>query len=791
MREIIYFLAGFIVAPIAIFAQGSISYSYISAQQAANQLCGGGVHPFNATFTGASYQLASFYNSGSTMPISSGIALTTGDASFIATQQTGNEGDQATTPGNTPDDPDLAALQPGDQIGTCYLEFDAHIETWPLTIPFSFASEEYNFYTFSNYSDVMGIFMSGPGITGTLNLGTANGSHVSVPTVNACTNNGYFINNCSVSSNCVGTRPQDPCPFPSVGDHNFPYNGCTKSTVGNHFQTDCNNTYVYHFKIAIANITDSNMDSGIFLQQNGLYCQPGGGQLVAQPSPVCDGTQLVLSYTYDPNAQAVTNINWSTGQTGTSTTANAIADINNPLYTATVTAGLCTEVYTLNVNVSTTQNVPPYVNGVNNSGDYVIYEVQGQPSCVNIPSFDTPNEQVLISSPNYPAGFNFSPVNSYQQSGNLCYTGNGAIGLTTFNVNTQDKNACGSLTGTSTFTVKTLCGYCDIDLYYQNRQPGNNPLPPFTKAGRSITAGENVDPSQPTGIVDTGTDPVEFKAASVITVIPGFVAGPNFHAWIDPNSCVNDCNDCCDHFNGITVDPIANVFTPNGDGVNDVWQVTDRQHPHCAYSANSFELNIYNQYGTEVVYTESGSSSECCGFRSPDIYNNGGYATISWDGAGMDDDVYYYVLSISGCGTTANYTGNIQIFGSGVHRDATPTDTTKKVNSSTGIAASNMIDGANFRPQKSSSIEDKNALEIFPNPAHSTASIILNTQMSSGPEQNASVEIYDVLGNKVGNLNIPINRAVSLPLDNLKSGSYIVKISYNFTNFIRTLVVVP
>lgn len=65
---------------------------------------------------------------------------------------------------------------------------------------------------------------------------------------------------------------------------------------------------------------------------------------------------------------------------------------------------------------------------------------------------------------------------------------------------------------------------------------------------------------------------------------------------------------------------IVNTFTPNSDGYNDTWEIKNIQH----YPGN--ELRILNRWGNEV-------------FRTTD-YDN------TWDGAGLPEGTYFYVLKI-------------------------------------------------------------------------------------------------------------------------------------------------
>ena len=74
-------------------------------------------------------------------------------------------------------------------------------------------------------------------------------------------------------------------------------------------------------------------------------------------------------------------------------------------------------------------------------------------------------------------------------------------------------------------------------------------------------------------------------------------------------------------FNGT----IANLFSPNGDGVNDTWYVQNIQD----YPGN--EVHIYNIYGNEVFSTKG--------------YANDWKGT--YNGADLPDGTYYFVLKLS------------------------------------------------------------------------------------------------------------------------------------------------
>ena len=90
-----------------------------------------------------------------------------------------------------------------------------------------------------------------------------------------------------------------------------------------------------------------------------------------------------------------------------------------------------------------------------------------------------------------------------------------------------------------------------------------------------------------------------------------------------------------------SIDTVANVFSPNNDGVNDVFQVAGA-------GLTDFKLSIFNRYGT-IVYD----------FISPnDAWD--GYTTT---GEPCSNGTYFYVLSANGVdGVKYSSSGCIQLF---------------------------------------------------------------------------------------------------------------------------------
>ena len=96
------------------------------------------------------------------------------------------------------------------------------------------------------------------------------------------------------------------------------------------------------------------------------------------------------------------------------------------------------------------------------------------------------------------------------------------------------------------------------------------------------------------------------------------------------------CNDNCPNY------VLPNVFTPNGDGYNDVFNaLNDRDYPDlppadCPRFVIKVTFRVFNRYGKEVYTYESGGENSIL---------------IGWDGRSNDDKqlasgVYYYTADV-------------------------------------------------------------------------------------------------------------------------------------------------
>ena len=242
-----------------------------------NVLTGDGVEISNVTYSGLASQVGEFFGSSSNIGLSHGIILSTGvvlDGVDNGGRKTGpvgpNNNGGASTIHNRPGDPDVLALTSSTEAkDAAIIEFDFVPQGDTVRFRYVFASEEYPQYVGSSKNDAFGFFISGPGIAGMKNIALLpdNVTPVSINNVNGGqynippgTNAQYYINNGNGASGPSYTNPQ------AVN-----FNGFTVVLTAVAKVTPCQ---TYHLKIAISDIGDGAIDSGVFLEASSLYSVP-------------------------------------------------------------------------------------------------------------------------------------------------------------------------------------------------------------------------------------------------------------------------------------------------------------------------------------------------------------------------------------------------------------------------------------------------------------------------------------------------------------------------------------
>ncbi len=223
-----------------------------------NVLQGPGVTISNISFTGSASARGAFTANNTNLGMTEGIILTTGTALNLNGGPHGpnNEEGAGIDNGFGGYGP-LSAISGGQTYNAAILEFDFETCSDSVSFNYIFASEEYLEYCETQFNDVFGFFISGPGIAGQQNIATLpNGSVVAI-------NN---IHGPGVNVNGTNFGPENAQYY--VNNNGGPflqYDGFTTKLTAK-AAVQCNQTY--HMVLAVADVGDGVWDSGIFLEAN-------------------------------------------------------------------------------------------------------------------------------------------------------------------------------------------------------------------------------------------------------------------------------------------------------------------------------------------------------------------------------------------------------------------------------------------------------------------------------------------------------------------------------------------
>lgn len=238
-----------------------------------NFFLGDGVEVIDIQYEGAAEAVGFFSNGNSTIGIDRGILMTTGvartqNAAVGADSNSEEESGGSTEMGVT--DLDVTTIVSGTavfDVAKYTIQFTPVADT--LRFRYSFASEEYPEFVCSDYNDIFGFFISGPGINGPFqdqaeNIALIPGTDLPVRINNvnqgAPGDQGPNINNClppegSLSfSDLYNETPVGAQPV---------YDGFTDVFEAVIVLTPCE---TYTLKLVIADVNDSTRDSGVFLE---------------------------------------------------------------------------------------------------------------------------------------------------------------------------------------------------------------------------------------------------------------------------------------------------------------------------------------------------------------------------------------------------------------------------------------------------------------------------------------------------------------------------------------------
>ncbi len=160
----------------------------------------------------------------------------------------------------------LLAGQP--TLDKCFLQFEVFAPKSELSFNYLFGSEEYNEFVNNIYNDIFGFFVSGPGITGEINLAVL--PPPALPntsiTINTINNGNPFGSNPNSNPNFYmnNTVADGPAPNADV----LGYDGHTVIMSAETTVIPCN---WYTIRLGIADGTDPRFDSGVLIEANSLF----------------------------------------------------------------------------------------------------------------------------------------------------------------------------------------------------------------------------------------------------------------------------------------------------------------------------------------------------------------------------------------------------------------------------------------------------------------------------------------------------------------------------------------
>lgn len=216
-------------------------------QALAESIAGDGVRIENPVIDCHDNGYGEFNYTGSLLEVNAGVILTSGHIDHAIGPNTVSN---KTFQQNHSGDPLLNTVTGRTTFDACRLEFDVIPGGDSLSFDFVFASEEYNEWVGSQYNDVFGFFISGPGIAGDPGIGNDHNIALVPNTIQAVT-----INNVNAGSNAANY-------FFNAGGSEVQYDGIT---VGLRAQAVVQPCQTYHLKLIVADASDRKLDSGVLI----------------------------------------------------------------------------------------------------------------------------------------------------------------------------------------------------------------------------------------------------------------------------------------------------------------------------------------------------------------------------------------------------------------------------------------------------------------------------------------------------------------------------------------------
>lgn len=500
---------------------------------------------------------------------------------------------------------------PDASFDAAVLEFDFIPIGDSIKFEYVFASEEYNYNVCNKMNDVFAFFISGPGIIGCENIAIVPGTNYPV-SINSI-NNGHSGNPMWNPANCI-SLDYSKYYIDHTNDSNFIFNGSTTVLTAISHTIPCNK---YHLKFAVADVSGSCQDSGVLLKANSFNSEPlkiipsvsySGNDTVLYEG--CGNAKLIIRRTYNIQKNKTYKINTS----GTAINGIDYTGIPSQIQMNTGqmydTISINTIADTINSNNKT---IDISIGDTLCNGDYYIAKVSLLlKNRENINAYLIPNSGVFCDKLN---------IKSVVKGGLKPYTydwNSGTSNDSTFSCYfTTPQNIILKITDKcmQTFSTNALLTFSKPPEADFSAEPEyiciENPVVHFYDNSSSDATswywnfGNNnfSNDKNPTNIYNIPSD-----------YMVKLISYNNLGCadTIEKEIIVHDKSSLL----------VPNIFTPNGDGKNDIFKVKHEEEFEC------FNIKIFDRWGSKIYETTN--------------INNG------WDAHHHTNGTYYYIISAMG-----------------------------------------------------------------------------------------------------------------------------------------------
>jgi hypothetical protein len=239
----------------------------VSATVMVNSLIGSGTGitivgtpTYNGVAGGSNAAAGTFTGGAGIIPFDAGVILTTSPSATDAAGPNDSGGGETGGLG-TGSDADLSALSGGSTFDKAVLEFDFTATGETISFQYVFGSEEYDEFVGSAFNDTFAFFLNGVNIAVLPGTSTA----VSINNINCGTNASFYTGNQESGGGTFGS-----CEDAGL---NTQYDGLVGVSIPL-FAVGTLQDGVNHLKIAIADVSDDDWDSGVFLKAGSLTDAP-------------------------------------------------------------------------------------------------------------------------------------------------------------------------------------------------------------------------------------------------------------------------------------------------------------------------------------------------------------------------------------------------------------------------------------------------------------------------------------------------------------------------------------